>query len=486
MSALEKFFCPGSVAVVGASRTPGKAGHTIVRNILEFGFRGDIYPVNPGCEEILGLRSYASIGDLPGPVDLAIGVLPRRQTLDLIDECAHAGVRSLIIPAAGFSDVGDEGRELEREVMAAARAAGIRVMGPNSIGTVCTGCGIATPIVTLDRMRPGGVSLFGQTGMLASGFARWIQTSEWFGINKIACLGNKADLDENDMLEYLAADDTTRVIGFYTEGVSDGRRFAEALRTAAGAKPVLVLKSGRTAGGRKAIASHTGALAGSDEVYSGLIEQCGARRVADFEELFDCAKALEWQPLPAGDGVGIVSITGLGCVLAADTASRYGLRFPAPAPRTVEAMRGALPDWVPASNPADIWAAIEARGPKEAYGLVASALADDPGVHSLIAIFTLIPESSLDVMELFGPLAESHPEKPLAAVLMSGDALMYAEWKRTLEGNGIPAYHSPERALRALGTMRAVNRKGKGAADAAPATQPARSITPPLGSRDVR
>ncbi len=454
MSDLDEFFCPGSIAVVGASRTPGKAGNTIVRNILEFGFTGDLYPVNPGCEEILGLTSYSSLGELPGPVDLVIGVLPRRQTLGLVSECARIGAGNLIIPAAGFSDVGDEGRALERQVMEAARSAGIRVMGPNSIGTVCTTCGIATPIVTLDRMRPGGVSLFGQTGMLASGFARWIQTSEHFGINKLACLGNKADLDENDLLEYLATDEGTRVIGFYTEGVRDGRRFAAALRAAAEAKPVLVLKSGRTAGGRKAIASHTGALAGSDEVYSGLIEQCGARRVADFEELFDCAKAFEWQPLPAGDGVGIVSITGLGCVLAADTASRYGLLFPAPAPRTVESMRAALPDWVPAANPADIWAAIEARGPQEAYGVVASALADDPWVHSLIAIFTLIPESSLDVMELFGPLAEAHPEKPLAAVLMSGDAAMYAEWKRTLEGNGIPAYHSPERALRALGALR--------------------------------
>ncbi|MBU4489633.1 MAG: CoA-binding protein [Actinobacteria bacterium] len=453
MPGLDEFFHPASVAVIGASRTPGKAGNTVVSNMLEFGFEGRLYPVNPGAGEILGLRCYRSLLEVPGTPDLVIGVLPREKTRDLVAECAREGVRHLIIPTAGFSDVGEAGRGLEDEVVSLARTAGIRLMGPNSIGTVCTSGNMATSIVTLERMREGGISLFGQTGMFSSGIARWIDTSEHFGISKIACLGNKADVDENDLLEYLDADVETRVIGAYTEGVRHGARFARVLRDVAAHKPVLVLKSGRTETGRRAIASHTGALSGSEGIYAGLIEQAGAIRVGDFEEMFDCAKALQWQPLPGGNRVGVVSITGVGCVLAADSAGGFGLVLPPPAAGTVARMRESMPAWAPAANPADIWAAIEAFGPRSAYTTVSLALLGDEGVDSLMVIFTLIPESDLDVVGLFSRLKEDRPGKPLAAVLMAGDAGMCREWKRSLETSGFPTYPSPERALRAIGAM---------------------------------
>ena len=287
---------------------------------------------------------------------IVIGVLPREMTAGLIRRCAEKDVSHVIIPAAGFSDAGGEGRRLEEEVMAVARAAGIRVMGPNSIGTVCTSGRIATSIVTLDCMRSGSISLFGRTGMFSSGIARWIDTTEYFGISKIACLGNKADVDEKDMLSYLGEDDEAKVIGVYTEGVADGRRFAEVLGEVAARKPVLLLKSGRTEMGQKAIASHTGALSGSEEIYAGLVEQTGAVGVSDFEELFDCAKAFEAQLLPSGNSVGVVSIAGVVCVLAADSAGLFGLELPELSAGTLERMREALPEWAPASNPADIWA----------------------------------------------------------------------------------------------------------------------------------
>jgi acyl-CoA synthetase (NDP forming) len=451
MSGIEDFFEPASVAVVGASRTAGKGGNTIVANMLEFGFKGRVYPINPGAGEILGLSAYPSLATLGEVPDLVIAVLPRLQTSELVRECAAVGVRSIIIPAAGFSDAGDGGRRLEAEVMSIARDAGIRVMGPNSIGTVDTGSGLATSIVSLDRLKPGGVSVFGQTGMLASGIARWINTSEHFGVRKIACLGNKADIDESDLLEHLADDAGTRVIGAYTEGVRDGARFARALKKAASRKPVLMLKSGRTETGRQAIESHTGTLAGSDLIYGGLIEQSGAVRVDDFEEMFDCAKLFEWQPAPGGNRVGVVSITGVGCVLSADACARNGLRMPGLAAATIEEMRKALPEWAPASNPADVWAGIESGGASATYNTVGRAIADDPGIDALIAIFTLIPESSLDVASFFGALAAAHPEKTMAAVLMAGEADMHTAWKRSLESIGIPTYTSPERALRALG-----------------------------------
>ena len=453
MKDLETFFKPRSVAVVGASRTPGKAGHTVLANILEFGFEGDINPINPSVDEVQGIKTCPSLSALAKVPELVVAVLPREQTKGLMEECARLGVERVIIPAAGFSDVGDEGRLLEQGVMEVAREAGIRVMGPNSIGTVSTSGAFATSIVTLDRMRQGSLSLFGQTGMFSSGIARWINTVEHFGVSKIACLGNKADIDENDLLDYLGDDPDTRVIGIYTEGVKDGARFASLLRRVSAAKPVLLLKSGQTAMGRRAIASHTGALAGSDGIYSGLMEQTGAIRVADFEEMLDCAKALEMQPVPAGNGVGIVSITGVGCVLSADAAGRFGLDFPSFAPSTAEAVREGLPDWIPVTNPADIWAGIEQKGAEKAYGAGLRAAAEDPSIHSVVAIFTVIPESNMDVAGLFESLREARPDKTYAVVLMAGDAAMYSRWKETLESAGFPTYPSPARCLRALGAM---------------------------------
>ncbi len=453
MQELEAFFNPGSVAVVGASRTPGKAGHTVLANILEFGFEGDVFPVNPAVEEVQGVRAYASLGELPETPDVVVAVLPREQTKALMEDCARASVKRVIIPAAGFSDVGEVGRRLENAVIEVARGAGIRVMGPNSIGTVSTTGRFSTSIVTLDRMRPGPLSLFGQTGMFSSGIARWINTVEHFGVSKIACLGNKADIDENDLLEYLGDDDETRVIGVYTEGVRDGARFAEILGRVSSEKPVLLLKSGQTEMGRRAIASHTGALAGIDGIYSGLIEQTGAVRVADFEEMLDCARAFAMQPLPRGNRVGVVSITGVGCVLSADAAGRFGLEFPQFEAGTVEAVREGLPDWIPVTNPADIWAGIEQKGPEKAYGAGMRAVAADPAIDSVVAIFTVIPESDMDIGSLFESLREAYPEKTISAVLMAGDATMYARWKGALEGSGFPTYASPARCLRALGAM---------------------------------
>lgn len=450
---LDGFFYPASIAVAGASRTAGKAGNTVIRNILEFGFAGPVYPVNPGVSEILGLRAYPNLSALEAVPDLVIGVLPRGMAEGMMAECARIGVKNVIVPAAGFSDAGGEGRLLEDRLMSTARAAGISVMGPNSIGTVCTRGGLATSIVTLDRMREGNVSLFGQTGMFSSGIARWIETEEYFGVAKIACLGNKAGVDETDLLEYLGRDRESRVIGVYTEGVRDGRGFSQALARVAREKPVLILKSGRTDTGVKAISSHTGAMAGSDAVFAGMAEQAGAIRVGDFEEMFDLVKAFDFCPLPAGRGLGVVSITGLGCVLSADAADAAGLELPAPSAATLAGMREAVPGWVPVANPADIWAAIESCGAERGYMSVARALVDDPAVHSLVAIFTLIPESRMDEVSLFASLRERQPGKPMAAVLMAGDAVMRSEWKRGLETAGIPTYPSPERAVRAIASM---------------------------------
>lgn len=439
--------------MVGASRTEWKSGYRVLANIIEAGFEGGLYPVNPGAGEILGVRAYPDLARLPRTPDLVIAVLPRAQTRDLMLECAGAGVRHVIIPAAGFSDVGKEGRRLEEGVMEVARGAGIRVMGPNSIGTVSPSAGLATSIVSLDRMRPGTVALFGQSGLFSSGIARWINSGETFGVSRIACLGNKADVDEIDMLEYLRLDPETRVICTYTEGVTDGRGFAEALGRAAAEKPVLVLKSGGTSQGRNAVASHTGSLSGSDEIFDGMLRQYGGVRVEDFEEMLDCAKAFAMLPRPAGNGIGVVSITGAGCVLSADAAGRLGLALPQPSERFARRMSEVAPDWVPYRNPADIWAAIEAKGPERSFSLASAAMLEEGGIDALVVIFTVIPESEMDAATMFASLKERYPGRAIVSVLMAGDAQMLASWRSSIEGVGVPAYPSPARALKSLGAL---------------------------------
>ncbi len=439
---------------MGASRTEWKSGYRVLANIIEAGFAGGLYPVNPGVEEILGVRTYPDLASIPEPPELVIAVLPRTQTRSLMLECAQAGVRHVIVPAAGFSDAGEEGRRLEEGVMEVARDAGITLMGPNSIGTVCPSSGLATSIVSLDRMRPGIVALFGQSGLFSSGIARWINTGEKFGVSKIACLGNKAGVDEVDMLEYLRGDPETGVICIYTEGVSDGRAFAEVLREAAREKPVVVLKGGSTEQGRVAVASHTGSLAGSDKIYDGLVAQSGAVRVNDFEEMLDVAKAFAMLPAPAGNGVGVVSITGAGCVLSADAAGLLGLALPQPSKRFAESMKEVAPEWVPYRNPADIWAAIEASGPERSFTIASAAMLEEEGVDSLAVIFTVIPESRMDAAGMFASLRERYPESPVTAVLMGGDSGMLADWRDSIESAGVPVYTSPARALRALAALK--------------------------------
>lgn len=439
--------------MAGASRNEWKSGHRVLANIIEAGFEGGLYPVNPGAGEILGVRAYPGLARLPETPELVVAVLPRAQTRDLMLECAGAGVRNIIIPAAGFSDVGEEGRRLEEGVMEVARGAGIRVMGPNSIGTISPSAGLATSIVSLDRMSPGTVALFGQSGLFSSGIARWINSGEKYGVSRIACLGNKADVDEIDMLEYLRRDPETRVICAYTEGVTDGRGFAEALKRAAVEKPVMVLKSGGTEQGGNAVASHTGSLSGSDEIFDGMLSQSGAVRVADFEDMLDCAKAFAMLPRPAGKGVGVVSITGAGCVLSADAAGRLGLPLPQPSERFARRMSEVAPDWVPYRNPADIWAAIEAKGPERSFSQACDAMLEESGIDALVVIFTVIPESAMDAAAMFASLKEQYPGKALVSVLMAGDADMLARWKRSIEGAGVPAYPSPARALRSLGAL---------------------------------
>ncbi|MBN1770104.1 MAG: acetate--CoA ligase family protein [Deltaproteobacteria bacterium] len=450
---IARFFEPRSVAVVGASASPRKAGHVILQNLLRLGFPGRIHPIHPRAERILDLPCRPTVSALGEPVDLVVAAIPREAIPELLEDCGRAGVRNLVVSTAGFSDGGPEGAEAERRLAARAHELGIRLMGPNSIGTVHARSRVVTSLASIEPVPAGGAAYLGQTGLLSSAFPRWFAATLRQGAVCFASLGNKADVDEADVLEYLAADPAVRVVGMYLEGLRDGRRLYETIAATTPHKPVVVLKSGRTPLGARAAASHTGALAADDRVADAALRQAGALRVDDFGALFDQTRAFERLVPPAGPRLGVVSITGVGCVLTADACGRHGLVLPELAPDTLDRIRDLAPPWAPVRNPVDMWSTIERRGPAAAYRELAAAVLEDPGVDALLLIFIHIPESRLDARETFGDLRARRPGKPVVAACFGGEPELDT-FRNALEDLGIPVFDGPERAVQVLAGLR--------------------------------
>ncbi len=348
---------PSTVAVIGASRDPSKVGYALFRNILEAGFTGAVHPVNPSARAISGVRAYPSIRDIPDPVDLAVVVTPARLVPGVLDECGEAGVRSVVVISGGFREVGGEGRQREEAVRERVRRWGFALIGPNCLGVIN-----ADPQVRLNATfaaqfpEAGNIGFVSQSGALTAAALDYAR-SKRIGFSKVVNLGNKADVNELELLEMLAADPATHVILLYLEELTDGRRFIEAARTIGDQqppKPVLVLKAGRTAAGAKAVSSHTGSLAGSDELYQGLFAQAGVLRVESIEELFDAAAAFSRQPLPRGRRVAIVTNAGGPGILATDASIRQGLELTQLTEGTTRTLRAIVPAEASVANPVDL------------------------------------------------------------------------------------------------------------------------------------
>ncbi|MGD0168535.1 MAG: acetate--CoA ligase family protein, partial [Smithella sp.] len=359
------FFNPASIAVIGASRRPGKGGNIILRNLQKAGFKGAIHPINPTVREILGMPSYARVSDVPTPVDLAMIVIPKAAVPEALKDCEAKGVTNIILTTGGYSDMGETGAKEQKVIIEQARRLGIRIMGPNSIGTLNPSVGMATSIVGLDPIKVGGVSIIGQSGVFLAGWARWIADTKPFGLAKVACIGNKGDINESDLLEYLTDDTATFTIGMYLEGVVDGWRFIRAADMTCKRKPVVVMKAGHSEAGAAAVASHTGSLAGSDAVFDAVCRRTGLVRTYNSEAFFDTLSAFEKLPLPRGNRMGVFSITGMGCVAATDAAEEYGIVLPELSPVTLKKLGEVMPSWAPVRNPIDTWSAIEQHGSKK-------------------------------------------------------------------------------------------------------------------------
>lgn len=452
--ALDPLFRPRAVAVVGASRDPRAIGHLVVRNLVEGGFTGPVYPINPQARSVRGLRAWPSVAEVPDEqLDLAVVVVPAAAVADVLEECGAKGVRAAVIITAGFREAGGEGPAREARIREVAARHGIRLVGPNCMGVICT-----DPEVSLNASfaattpRPGPVAFASQSGAL--GEAILARAEELgLGLSAFVSLGNKVDVSGNDLLEAWAHDPRTRVILLYLESLGNPRRFAElAGRIARSGKPILAVKSGRTAAGARASASHTGALAGLDEATTTLLEQHGVQRVTRVEGLFNLARAFAHQPVPAGDRVAIVTNAGGPGIMAADAAIAYGLAMAEVGPQTRAALRAVLPASASLHNPIDTIATASAQ----AFGHSVAAVLADPGVDALLPIYVgpALTDVRAVAREILGAIERARGVgaggKPVLACFMGGRA---HEAREVLAAAEVPTYDFPEDAAQALAAM---------------------------------
>ncbi|MCZ7582274.1 MAG: acetate--CoA ligase family protein [Deltaproteobacteria bacterium] len=416
-AAMRALFEPQSVAVIGASGTPGKIGYTVVKNILDGGFTGRVFPVNPKGGEILGLAAPSSVGEIGEPLDLACVTTPAPTVPDIVAECAGAGVKNLVVITSGFSEVGDI--ETERRLVETARRAGTRVLGPNVFGLYASKVRLNATFGP-SHITAGGLAIISQSG--AIGIAMIGKTAaEGIGLSAIISVGNKADLDEADLLSYLTHDPATKVVAMYIEGVKNGSRFVEAVREATRVKPVVVIKSGWSQRGAVAAASHTGSLAGADDVFDDVMRQCGVLRAETIEEAFNWSLFLASAPKPKGDKTLIVTNGGGIGVLATDASEKFGVKLYDDPARLEEKFRKVVPEFGSVKNPVDLTGQAGDAGYANALD-TALAMND---IHAVIALYC--ETAVLDEAALGRVLAEKGREyqsaKPIVYSLFGGQRL---------------------------------------------------------------
>jgi acetyltransferase len=443
---LNFIFEPRSVAVVGASTRPGTVGNDIFRNLLTAEFSGSVYPVNPKASSIYGVHAYATLASLPEAADLAVLIVPASAVLSAVGEAIRSGVKGLVVISAGFKEIGAEGAALERQLCDKVRAAGIPLIGPNCLGVINTDAKIRMN-ATFGRKMPahGNLAFLSQSGALCTSVLDFAEERN-MGFSKFISFGNKADVNEIDLLDYLAKDDQTKVIAMYLEDVTNGRLFLESARKIFWEthKPMLCLKSGRSPEGARAVSSHTGSLAGSDSVYDALLIQSGVQRVDTIAELFDYAALYTTQPLPCGNRLAIVTNAGGPGIMATDAAIRHGLRLAELSDSTREKLAPSLPAAASLRNPVDVIG--DAR--HDRYKAAVRTVLEDENVDMGIVILT--PQSMTDIEEIAAVVPEAIKGIPKPVVCAFMGARDVAGGVKLLREAGVPNYAFPEDGVKSL------------------------------------
>jgi len=458
---LDAIFSPQSLAVVGASKTPGKVGHDIFVNILKGGYCGTLYPVNPKARSVSSVKAYTTIGEIPDSVDLAMVILPPRPALTAIKDAIDKGVKGVVIVSAGFREVGGEGLEIENTIVELCREAGVRMVGPNCLGVINPLANVRLNASFSARMpKPGNISFISQSGALCTAVLDFAADRD-FGFSKFISIGNKADIDELDLLRYFHKDEDTEVIMLYLEELRRGPEFIEAVKEITSGDfrptPVLVIKSGRTAAGAMAAASHTGALAGTEGVYDAIFQQSGIIRVDSIDELFDFATAFAYKnestlgkfrrKVPGGRRVAIVTNAGGPGIVATDMTVSSGLELAKFQEETIEVLASHLPKTANLENPVD----VIGDALMDRYENALAAVIRDEGVDGALVILT--PQSMTDVRgtaEAIVRIARRSP-KPILCCFMG--IIDVSSGVRYLQENGVPVFKFPENAAKTFGAL---------------------------------
>lgn len=461
---MHTFFGPNSVAVVGASRKITKAGHVIFKNFVDNKrrgvFKGELYPVNPHEEFILGYRCYPSLTEIPSEVELIVIAVPARFVPQVMEDAAKKKVKAAAIISGGFGEVGNH--KLEEQVKTIAEKAKIRILGPNCLGVYDSNTGVdmlflpetkvlttGDEVVATPRPMPGPIAIVTQSGAFGVAALDYLAGRQ-LGLSKFVSFGNKIDVDESEMLEYLLHDEQTRVILLYAESIEAGRKFMEVTRKVTREKPIVALKSGKTEAGIRAALSHTGAIAGSDKIYDTVFRQVGILRVQNMEEFFDVGKALAFQPPAAGENVAIITSAGGPAIMAADECEARGVhvkRFSEETIEKFEALKkaGKIPSFATNLNPLDLTGSVTS----EMFVEGTRILLEDPEIHSVIVIgLHHAPALEEDFVDRIAGLTRNYTKPVVACDIGETEMALYI--RSRFEKHGVPAYPSPEDAAKAV------------------------------------
>ena len=441
---LESLIVPETIAVIGASRTPGKVGHEIVANLIGGGFGGKIVPVNPSADEVLGLACCADLTGSGQKVDLSVIAVPAKAVRGAIEDSIAAGAKAVAVITAGFKEVGKEGADQEAEIAQLCREKGVRMLGPNCLGLINTDHRMNASFA---KQMPdaGGISVLSQSGALCTAILDWA-AARGVGLSKLISIGNKADVSETDLLRAFAEDELTRVIVCYLESIDSGDAFVKAAEGAASVKPVVILKAGTTQAGVRAASSHTGSLAGADIAYGAAFKRSGVIRADGFESLFDSAMALSMQPLPQGDRVAIITNAGGPGIMATDAVEHLGMQIAGLGHFTATALRKKLPAAASVGNPIDVLGDAD----PERYAAAVNGALDDEAVDAVIVILT--PQAMTRPAETARAIAGCvREDKPILASFMGGRDVEPA--REELIAASLPDFPSPERVVAALRAM---------------------------------
>ncbi|MGD0278222.1 MAG: GNAT family N-acetyltransferase [Smithella sp.] len=438
---LRDFFYPKSIAVIGASDVKGKLGYNVFWNLINHDFPGRLYPINPGKDSIKGIKAYKSILDVQEPVDMAVIIVPAKAVETAIADCCAKGIKYVVVEAAGFAESGEEGKQAQERIEKIIRKHGCRVLGPNCSGVINTHHNMVQSIGLLSDLRRGNVGMVAQAGVYAAGILTGLSNILDFGI--VATIGNKMDINETDILEYLSDDDHISVIVMYMEDIRSGKRFVDVAGRAAIRKPVIVLKSGRTEAGKKAVSSHTASLAGNDEVNNAAFKQSGLIRARDNEHLFALTRAFSKQPVPKGNGVLVITYTGSMGVAATDMLYLSDMRLAALEPYFQKRLKNVLPDYASAGNPIDCSFSMT---PQQVKNLIEIGI-ESHDVNSFIVIIQgEMLNSFVDTMKDI-----DYKGKPVVCCVACKEFMIDDVVK--MEQAGIPVYSTAEMAAEVLSQM---------------------------------